>query len=95
MAIQLVSTTKTEGGLYMVTVQDTGQQIGTEDGVPVYKTYTVPHNPNQAAAELKARIEKTIGDDLSRASDIVAVELAIKTTVESIDTAKLTTKEVS
>lgn len=94
MAIQLISTVRTEGGIYMVTIQDTGQQIGAEDGVPVYKKYTVPHNPNQTPDELKARIEKAIKEDLSRVSEADAVVLSVKTTVESIDTAKLTAKEV-
>jgi len=70
-------------------------EVWNDNGVPIYKTYTVPHNPNQTPDELKDHIERAIKDDLSRASEADAVVLSVKTAVESIDTAKLTAKEVS
>jgi hypothetical protein len=97
MAIQLISTTKPIGGVCTVTVQDTGNQVGTDEtGQPIYKTYSVRHNVNLSASDLKARIEKMILADKEADESITSIETAIKTTVESIDTSKLSaTKEVS
>lgn len=97
MAIQLISTTKPIGGVCTVTVQDTGNQIGTdENSNPIYKTYSVRHNVNLSAADLKARIEKLILADKEADESIATIETAIKTTVEGIDTSKLSAaKEVN
>lgn len=81
----------------MVTVQDTGNQVGTdENNNPIYKTYSVKHNTNLPATDLKARIEKMILADKEADESISSIKTAIKTAVESIDTSKLSaTKEVS
>ena len=95
MAIQLITTTKQASGIYSVTVQDTSQQIGTNDNSePIYKMYTVKHNPAVSVDDLKKRIESVISADQEKVSDAETVETAIKTVVESIDTTKLSaTKE--
>ena len=95
MAIQLITTTKQASGIYSVTVQDTSQQIGTNDNSePIYKTYTVKHNSAVSVDDLKKRIESVISADQEKVSDAETVETAIKTVVESIDTTKLSaTKE--
>ena len=97
MAIQLISTTKPMGGVCTVTVQDTGNQVGTdENSQPIYKTYSVRHNVNLSASDLKARIEKQILADQEADESIISIKTAIKTAVESIDTSKLSaTKGVS
>lgn len=90
MAIQLISTTKPIGGVCTVTVQDTGNQVGTDEtGQPIYKTYSVRHNVNLSASDLKARIEKQILADQEADESISSIKTAIKTAVESIDTSKL------
>jgi len=96
MAINLLSTTKQASGIYSITVQDTSQQIGTdENNNPIYRTYTVKHNPALSATDLKTKIESLILADQKAASDAETVTTAIRTTVESIDTSKLSaTKEV-
>jgi len=95
MAIQLITTTKQASGIYSVTVQDTSQQIGTNDNSePIYKMYTVKHNSAVSVDDLKKRIESVISADQEKVSDAETVETAIKTVVESIDTTKLSaTKE--
>lgn len=97
MAIQLISTTKPIGGVCTVTVQDTGNQVGTdENSNPIYKTYSVRHNTNLPASDLKARIETMILADKEADESISSIKTAIKTAVESIDTSKLSaTKGVS
>ena len=96
MAIEITSISKPVGGVCVVVVQDTGNQIGTdESSQPIYKTYSVRHNINLDASALKAKIEKLISADQKAASDAETVTTAIRTTVESIDTSKLSaTKEV-
>lgn len=97
MAIQLISTTKPIGGVCTVTVQDTGNQVGTdENNNPIYKTYSIKHNTNLPATDLKARIEKMILADKEADESITSIKTAVKTTVESIDTSKLSAvKEVN
>ena len=97
MAIQLITTTKQASGIYSVTVQDTSQQIGTNDNSePIYKMYTVKHNSAVSVDDLKKRIESVISADQKKDADIETVKTAIKSTVESIDTSNLAAiKEVS
>ena len=94
MAIELLSVNKSTGGMATITVRDTGDQSGTDEkGDPIYQTYSVRVNPNAPASDAKASIERLIAERKKVVADEAAVETAIKTTVESIDTSKITAKE--
>lgn len=94
MAIKLIQTTKIRDDCYSVTVQDTGDQIGIdEDSNPIYRTYTLKHNPVNGDASLKTRFEGLISAKKKLDSDESTVTTAIKTAVEAIDTEKITAKE--
>ncbi len=90
MAIQVKSVTKRESGTYVVSVQDTGDQTGVDDkGNPVYRTYSVVHNPVNSADSLKARIEAEIVQHKKLKSEEEAIISEIETTIKAIDTSKI------
>jgi len=90
MAIQITNISKRKNGTYRVSVQDTEDQTGTDEkGNPVYRTYSVVHNPNNSADFLKGEITKKIAEKKKLAEEEATIESAIKTAVESIDTAKI------
>ena len=92
MAIQITNISKRKNGTYRVSVQDTEDQTGTDEkGNPVYRTYSVVHNPNNSADFLKEEIIKKIAEKKKLAEEEATIESAIKTSVESIDTAKIST----
>ena len=90
MAIQITNISKRKNGTYRVSVQDTEDQTGTDEkGNPVYRTYSVVHNPNNSANFLKEEITKKIAEKKKLAEEEATIESAVKTAVESIDTSKI------
>jgi len=86
MAIQLKSINKRSDSLYTITVEDTSQVIGIdESGGNIYRTYSVKYNPINGRDALRTSIERLIQAEKTEKSDVSAIEIDIKTTVESID----------
>lgn len=94
MAIELTNVSKATNGMATIAVQDTGDQTGTDEkGAAIYQTYTVRINPNAPAEDAKQKIEALIAERKKEVADESALETALKTTVESIDTSKIAAKE--
>ena len=61
MAIKTQRVSKRDNGTWIVTVYDDQDQVGTnEDNNPIYRTYTVIHNPKDGDSVLKKKIEDEI-----------------------------------
>lgn len=94
MAIQIVGVSKLSEKVFAVTVQDTAQEVGMdENGAPLYRKYTENYNTNLQPEELKRRFEERIVEEAGQAKDLDDIKASVKASVESIDTAKLLSRE--
>lgn len=96
MAIQIKSVIKVDALVMDVTVEDTGDTIGTaaDGATPIFRTYTVRHNANLSNDVLKAKIEEEIARNKAEKTEQDTLKASLDLAVSSIDTAKISSEGV-
>jgi len=90
MTLEIINISKRKNGTYRITVQDTGDQVGTDEkGAPIYQTYSTVYSPSEGKAIAKERLLKQIQERKAKLQE----EQSIKSALES-DLATLKVEEV-
>jgi len=90
MALQVRNVSKRHNGTYIVIVEETSVQIGTDEkGDPIYQAFTIIHNPKDGDSILSTKIEDEIKKYKTEKQELEAVKNNITTVIEKIDSSKL------
>jgi len=90
MALQVKNVSKRHNGTYIITVEETSIQIGTDErGDPIYQAFTVIHNPKDGDSVLSTKIEDEIKKYKAEKEELETVKSNITTVIEKIDSSKL------
>jgi len=90
MALRTKHISRRDNGTYIVTIEETSLQTGTDEkGDPIYQTFTVIHNPKDGDTMLQEKVTKQIQRYKAKQETINTVKSKIDTVLADIDYSKI------
>ena len=90
MALKTKHITERKNGTYVITVEDTSMQTGTnEKGDPIYQTFSVIHNLVDGDTVLKEKVANKVKKSKQEQEAIATMKAKINSTLAEIDYSKL------
>jgi len=79
MTLEIINISKRKNGTYRITVQDTGDQVGTDEkGAPIYQTYSTVYSPSEGRAVALRRLLDQIKERKDKAEEEQNIRSALE-----------------